>query len=200
MDIDWSEIYRQLESTRMILERGPEITTETRMKVLKARAMALAKEPEREEAGREHLEVLQFQLAQETYGLEASYIQQVLKLTRITPLPGVPSFVMGVVGVGGRIVSVIDLKKLFGLPEKGLPNLNKIIIVRKGEMVFGILADAVLGMCRLAADEIETCLPALTGVYARYLKGVTRDRLIVLDAGRIIGDKSMVIDQEEEAR
>ena len=67
------------------------------------------------------LEVLRFRLASETYALELAWIGQVRPIVDVAPLPGVPPFIRGVVNVGGRIVSLVDLKITFGLPDTGSP-------------------------------------------------------------------------------
>jgi purine-binding chemotaxis protein CheW len=90
---------------------------------------------------------------------------------------------------------VVDLKKFFDLPARGLTNLDKVIIVTDGRMEFGLLADAVAGVREMAPGGIQQALPTLTGVRAEYLKGVTADRLVVLDAGKLLADPAMKICQ-----
>jgi len=70
----------------------------------------------------------------------------------------------------GQILSVIDIKKFFGLPEKGLTDLNKVIVVRTQQMELGILADAVLGVRAIGLSDLQNSLPTLTGIRAEYLR------------------------------
>ena len=88
------------------------------MTVLKERATALAREEKEEKTG-QSVEIVVFILATERYGLETSYIEEVWPLKDFTPLPGTPAFVLGIINVRGRIVSVVDIKKFFDMPEKG---------------------------------------------------------------------------------
>ena len=67
-------------------------------------------------------------------------------------------------------------------------------------MEFGILADAVLGIRKLAVGEIEAALPTLTGIRAQYLKGVTRERMVILDAVKILSDKNIIISEGRETK
>lgn len=194
--IDWKEAHRRLELAQTTLERGLAPSSEEKRRILKARARVLAQEPVKEVLDHDHLEVIEFLLSYETYGIESDYVREVYPLTEITPLPGTPPFVLGIVNVRGQILSVIDLKKFFELPEKGLTDLNKIIIVQDDDMEFGILADAVLGIRKLAVKEIEAALPTLTGIRAQYLKGVTKERMVILDADRLLSDESITINEE----
>jgi purine-binding chemotaxis protein CheW len=200
MSIDWQEVHRRLESAQVALERGLSLTSEEKKRVLKARAKLLAREVEKEGFDQDYLEVVEFLLAYETYGIESAYVREIYPLTEIMPLPGTSPFVQGIVNIRGQILSVIDLKKFFELPEKGLTDLNKIIIIRDDNMEFGILADAVPGIRNLAVEEIEAALPTLTGIRAQYLKGVTRERMVILDAVKILSDNNIIISEGRETK
>jgi purine-binding chemotaxis protein CheW len=165
-------------------------------RILNARAKALARQPKQEEAATERLEVVEFLLAHERYGIELSYIGEVYPLKDLTRIPCAPSFVLGVMNVRGKILSVIDMRKFFDLPAKGLSDLNKVIIVHDNAMEFGILADAVLGVRVLSLAHLLPSLPTLTDIRADYLKGITKDRLALLDGSKILGDRNIVVHEE----
>ena len=173
-----------------------EAQTEEKKKILKARAGALSREPEAKEGIGESLEVVEFLLAQERYGIESSYVREVYPLKDLTPLPRTPPFVLGIINIRGRILSVIDIKKLFDLPERGLTDLNKVIIVRHGMMEMGILADAVIGVASILLSDIQPSLPTLTGVRQRYSKGVTKGPMVILDGAKLLTDPALVVNEE----
>jgi len=122
-------------------------------------------------------------------------VREVVALRELTPLPGAPPFVAGLVNVRGRIVSVVDLKAFFELPSKGLPDLNRVLVVANDSLEFGLLVDAVAGVAQLPLDTLQPALPTLTGVRAEYLRGLTPDRRVVLDGARILGDPKIVVRQ-----
>jgi purine-binding chemotaxis protein CheW len=122
----------------------------------------------------------------------------VYPLRDLTPLPGTPSFVLGIVNVRGRILPVLDLKKFFDLPEQGLTDLHRIILVEGSDVELGLLADAIVGVRPISADSLQASLPTLTGIRLEYLKGVTAERLVVLDVGRILTDPKIVVHEEVE--
>jgi len=166
--------------------------------ILRARARALARPPERAAVAEASLEVLEFQLAQERYALETSYVREVHPLKNLTPLPCTPPFVLGIVNVRGRILAVLDLKKFFGLPENGLTDLHRIILVGGNGLELGLLADVSVGVRSIPVDSLQASLPTLTGIGAEYLKGVTAERLVVLDMGRILADPRIIVHEEVE--
>jgi len=191
--IDWADLHRRLKNTQKILEQGLSLTPEKKREILKKRAKALAREPEIVEGTQRDLEIVEFLLSYETYGIESSFVREVYPLHEITPLPGTPSFVLGIINVRGQILSVLDLRKFFDLSEKGLTDLNKVIIIHDEKMEFGILADAVTGILKISLDMIQPALPTLTGIRAEYLKGVTDKRVVILDAKKILGDEKIIV-------
>ena len=195
MDIAWKEIYDRLAASRAAIERESTRSSKDIRKILKARARVLAQEPADRHAAGETMDVLEFRLANESYCVELSYIQEVWPLKALTPVPGSPAFVLGIINVRGQVFSVIDLKKFFELPEKGLSDLNKVIIVQHNGVAFGILADAIAGVRSIAVADIQPSLPTLTGIRQEYLKGVTREQKVLLDAERLLSDESLIVNE-----
>ncbi len=165
-------------------------------RILRARAEILARVSEESAPEGERLEIVEFLLASEHYAIESAYIGEVYPLKDLTPLPCTPAFVLGVINLRGKILSVIDLHRFFDLPEKGLSDLNKVIILRNDYMEFGILADAIITARWISRAALLSSLPTLTDVRADYLKGVTEDRLVVLDGGKILSDRGVVVHEE----
>lgn len=180
------------------VDRSLEPAPREKKKILKARARTLAREPEPEEAAEEYLEVAEFLLAYETYAIETAYIREVYPLKELTPLPCTPPFVLGIINVRGQILSVIDIKKFFDLPEKGLADLNMVIILHGDGMEFGIMADKILGVKSIPLSAIQPSLPTLTDIRAEYLRGVTEERGIILDAKKILYDNRILVHEEVE--
>jgi purine-binding chemotaxis protein CheW len=177
---------------------GRPVNAQDREKILKSRARELAAEPEQQKIGEEYLEVVEFVLAYEKYGIDSSYVCEVYPLKEFTPLPCTPPFVVGITNVRGQIISVIDIKDFFNLPTQGLTNLNRIIVVQTPEMELGILADAIMGVRLISVNEIQSALPTLTDIRSKYLRGVTKDHLVILDVENILRDPEIIVHEEVE--
>lgn len=196
--IDWPDIHRRLDKVQQVLASGAMPGADEVGRILAARARSLAKPVVVSETGDE-LEVIEFILSGEHYGLEFAFVREVFPISDLTPVPCTPNFVLGIVNVRGEIVSVIDLRKFFELPEAGLTDLNRVIILRSPAMTFGILADAVSGVRSVGRHELQASLPTLNGRREDYLLGVTAEPLIVLDAARLLADPRMVVEESIEA-
>lgn len=194
--IDWGVIYNRLEAARRIIERGGEPTPGEKKKILKARARELAKGTGEQEESGESIEVVEFIVAYERYGIESSYVTEVYPLKDITPLPGTPLFLAGIINVRGRIISVVDIKKFFDLPEKGLGDFNKLVILASETMELGVLADEIPGVGKIAVSQLQSAPATFTGVREEYLKGITRDRMAVIDGKKLLSDKRLIVYQE----
>jgi purine-binding chemotaxis protein CheW len=193
---DWSGLHRRIEAIRTALEQDSTPSREDEAARLRARAQALSREPEPEQAAQEYLEVVEFRLAQERYAIESPLIREVYPLKELTPLPCTPAFVRGVINVRGQIVSIIDLKTFFDLPDQALTDLNKVLIVQNDRMEFGILADVIIGGRCIPHAAIQPPLATLSGIRAEYMYGVTSERLVILDARKILADPRIVVHEE----
>ena len=163
-------------------------------RILRDRARLLARAPE--QVSDSLLEVLEFRLGPERYAVETTLVGEVYPLRDLTPLPCTPPFVRGIVNLRGHILPVLDLKRLFDLPEQELTDQHCIIVVRGVALEFGLLADVIVGVRSIPMESLQTSLPTLTGIRDEYLKGVTAERLLVLDLASIVADPKIVIHQE----
>lgn len=196
--VDWLEIHRRLQRAHEVLQTAGRPTGDRAREILRQRARALAHRTTEESRDEATLEIVEFQLATERYGVETSFVQEVYPLRELTSLPGAPPFVLGIINLRGVILSVIDLKRFFELPTGGLTALNKVIVLASPTMQFGLLADAILGVRTIPVSSLQSSLPTLTGIREKYLKGIASDRFIILDAERLLGDSNIIVRQDIE--
>jgi purine-binding chemotaxis protein CheW len=178
-----------------------EITTEELAEILQARARVLAQVPLEEDEGA-HLEVVVFTLGEETYAVEAGRVAVIQPLERWTPVPCTPDFVLGVINLRGRVLSVIDLHRFLGQegvhPEQGV----EVIVVKVGRMELGIAVNRVQAVRSLNLKDLEPALSAQRvsgrsmGGSAAYARGVTADMLVLLDLEALLGDERIVVWEE----
>jgi purine-binding chemotaxis protein CheW len=168
------------------------------LEILKTRAKELAEEHHEETVGENAVEVLEFLLASERYAVETGYIREVYPMREYTSIPGTPTFVLGLVNIRGQVLSVIDIRRFFDLPVKGLSDLNRVIVIATPKMEMGILADRIVGVHHIPQVEIQPSLPTLTGIRAEYLRGITKDGLVVLDVSKMFKDSKLIVNEEVE--
>ena len=189
---------KALENGESAMRKPLEDTPEKKSAILRSRAKKLSQVTESKGTHEEYFEVLEFLLAQETYAIETMFVREVYPMTELTTLPCTPAFVTGLINVRGQILTVVDMKKFFDLPEKGITNLNKVIVVKKDAMELGILADEIIGIKSIYGNDIKPAPATITGIGAEYLRGVTAEGLIVLDMERLLTDKKLIVQEEIE--
>ncbi len=191
--------YSDREVGNGIMRMRREISVQKKKEILQIRSRELAEKSKEEYLDTEYFEVVEFILSFETYAIESSYVGEVYSLKDFTHVPCTPSFVLGITNVRGRIISVIDIRKFFNLPERGLTNLNRVIVVHTPDMELGILADSIKEVRLLSRKAIQPTPPTLMDIGSEFLQGVTEDCVIVLDVRKILCDSRIIVHQEVEA-
>jgi purine-binding chemotaxis protein CheW len=195
--MDWpAMLERQQLAYAAAADAGGTTSPEETQATLKARAALLAVRLPQEADAASRLDCLEFLLSGESYAMELCYITQTLPLAEFTPLFCTPAFVLGITNLRGKIISIIDLRRFFELPEVGLCDLNRVIVVSLGTMEFGILADSIVGVISLPLEGLQPPPAALTGIREEFLRGVTAERLALLDMGKILSDSRIVVHEE----
>jgi len=191
--IDWDAIKKRIESAGEALSAGR--SSKSPAATLEERARALSVPPAQAPAGEEECAVaVVFTLGGERFAIESAFMSEVAHCAGIVPVPCTPEFVLGIVRLRGEVVSVIDLRKFFELPSRGLTDMNRLLVLSSGEMRFGVLADAVEGVVEIRMGELKK-LPTLSGVREEYLAGVSADGITVLSGARLLAGSSIIINE-----
>lgn len=170
----------------------PDPTTE----ILQARARKLAQPRAHSEEQTQHLDVTCFTLADESYGFESRFIREIIPATQITPLPGVPPFIAGIMNLRGRILCLMEPRHLLGLTAPAPKERSLVIVLASAEQEFGLLIDSLTGVRRLPQHSVQEHLPTLSEQGRRYLHGIGPEQLILLDAQAMLLDPRLRIEDE----
>ncbi|RKF19504.1 chemotaxis protein CheW [Alginatibacterium sediminis] len=139
----------------------------------------------------EILQWVTFQLEQETYGINVMQVQEVLRYTEIAPVPGAPSYVLGIINLRGNVVTVIDTRSRFGLPSAEITDNSRIVIIEAEKQVIGILVDSVAEVVYLRGSDIDMAPNVGTEESAKFIQGVSNREgqlLILVDLNRLLSD------------
>jgi twitching motility protein PilI len=136
---------------------------------------------------------LKFKLNQQTPALLAmSQAQEVIFLppNRLTSMPNMPPFVLGLMNRRSRVMWVINLAQMLGLNEilTTVQQYN-VVIIRNGSVSLGVVVQSVEGVIRLVPDQIQSVQGQISSALVPYLRGCTLSEteiLLVLDAAGII--------------
>ena len=137
------------------------------------------------------LQWVTFRLDGETYGINVMQVQEVLRYTDIAPVPGASSHVLGIINLRGKVVTVIDTRLRFGLPQGELNDNTRIVIIEASAHVIGILVDSVAEVVYLRQSEIDSSPNVGNEESARYIQGVCHkdeELLILIELDKMLTD------------
>jgi purine-binding chemotaxis protein CheW len=149
---------------------------------------APAREERRAAEATEHL--VTFVLQREEYGVDVRLVQEIIRVTEITPVPRAPEAIRGVINLRGRIIPVVDLKRRLGLGETSVEAKTRIVVVKVRERLMGLLVDAASQVLKVPVSVIEAAPEEVVEIDANQIRGVAKlpGRLIILmDLNRVLG-------------
>ncbi len=115
-------------------------------------------------------QILIFTLNEQRYAIPLGVVEMVVRMVAITPLPGGPEFIDGVINVHGKIIPVLNLRCRFGLPGRPAGFNDQLIILRCATRSFALIADMACDVwdcteqMQTETAEIIPDLPLLTAV------------------------------------
>ena len=141
---------------------------------------------------RDTMHAFTFLLDNTLYALRLETVERVVHAADLTPLPGAPAVVLGLLDFEGRIVPVVDIRARFRLPVREMGVEDFIIIAKTSRKTLGILVDAPGEVINVAEADIDRGTGVLLG--SEYIEGVVR-----LDVGLVlIHDLESFLSFEEE--
>lgn len=134
-----------------------------------------------------------FLLDERRVALPLQCVVRVLRAVEITPLPGLPAVVLGIINVQGRVVPVLDIRQRFGLSTRELFLSDQIIVARTATRTVALVVETVLDVLEISTESVvdgESIVP-----HMEYVRGVVK-----LDDGLLLIhdlDTFLALDEEQ---
>jgi len=116
------------------------------------------------ELDQKKIKYLIFRLDNTEYGIEILKVREIIRISPITPVKNLPSYIKGVINIRGKIIPITDLRIRLGLGKSDYTDSTCIIILdindEESSILKGIIVDSVTGVCEIRARDIEP-LPEL---------------------------------------
>ena len=115
-----------------------------------------------------------------TYGLHLEAVDRVLRMAEVTPLPGAPDAVEGVVNIQGEVVTIVSIRKRLGLAHRSDALSDSLVVARARSRRVAIIAESVLGVVERPSDAVVNCGEFARGI--QHIEGVlkTSDGLVLI--------------------
>ncbi|HTP67065.1 MAG TPA: chemotaxis protein CheW [Geobacteraceae bacterium] len=141
------------------------------------------------EAEEDFREFLCFRVAGERYGVDIMEIKEIIKPREVTEVPRMPEYVSGVISLRGVIIPVFDMHRRLGHAVSEGSRRERIIVVKRGEELFGVTVDEVIQVARISADGVEPPPAVLEGIDRDFVGGIGRHdgkMLILLNLAKVL--------------
>jgi purine-binding chemotaxis protein CheW len=181
--IDWDAVRARL--ARVAAATHP--TADHERRILRQRARALAAPPPRA-APATTVSVLGFTLAGAPHAVETRHVREIVRLVDLTPVPGAPDTLLGLVPVRGEVVAVFDLRRLLALEGRGAPP-SRLVVLGGEHLELAVAVDAVNDITLVDLATLRE--PPIAGSLVR---GLTADT-VLLDGAALLSDPRTQLDE-----
>src|SRR5690349_16320019 len=144
--------------------------SEQELATLRARAERIAI-PVQTETQVEASAALFIKVRGESYALPMEAVSAVYEGVKVTPVPNVPAFALGIANIRGRVVFVLDLGVLLGIPDSTSIEGELPVVVLESDLGIACQVDAIEGIESLATGQLTKDIPTLTLINKAYLQG-----------------------------
>lgn len=161
--------------------------------VLQQRAEALARQTAAGDGGLDRLTLITFRLGAERYGIDIQHLLEIQRADLITPIPGVPPHVLGVISQRGTVLTVLSPGVLLGLRCDGWTGDARILIIHASDHTVGLLVDEVLGVLDVDRQELRPPLVHGWEGWHRHITHLTSDLVHLLDPAGLLADPDLIV-------
>jgi purine-binding chemotaxis protein CheW len=126
------------------------------------------------------MDLVVFEIDGRRYGLPAADVREIVRAVTVSPLPGAPSVVEGLINVRGALVPVLDLRARFSMAAKDPSHTDHLLLSSAGTRLVAIRADRALDLAQVDPADVEN--PTAIVPDAQYLRGVAKlpDGLVLI--------------------
>ncbi|MBP5449035.1 MAG: purine-binding chemotaxis protein CheW [Spirochaetales bacterium] len=146
------------------------------------------------------MSLVTFKISNETYAIDIMEVNEIVKLTEITPIPNAPDFVDGIITLRGDIIPIVDLNKRFNFAPREYSEEDElfraIVIIRVQDMTIGILIDQVNRVIPIDRNQIQPPPQMVAGIGSEFISGVVKQNdnlFVILDIQKLFSKKELMM-------
>ncbi len=137
---------------------------------------------------------LTIKLNEEYFALNIKDIREIIPYSVPSPVPNMPSYISGLIHLRGFFLPVIDLKKIFGIPEKkGLK--KKIVVMSFLKRVIGIDVDDAEDIITVKKEDIIPTPNLITHINSNFFLGgfyLNEKIILIVDQKKVFSDINLI--------
>ena len=134
---------------------------------------------------------LTFMLAEDEFGINISYVTEIIGILAITFVPDLPIFVKGIINLRGQIIPVIDVRLRFQKEPMDYNDRTCVIVLQIKDLSIGFIVDSVASCCAIPHESVIEPPVAQRNFHQKYVSGIGRmaDKIVqILNCEKLISE------------
>ena len=139
---------------------------------------------------------LTFVLGNEVYGLDISFVTEIIGIQEITEVPELPKYIRGIINLRGQIIPVMDVRLRFKKPVIEYTDRTCVIVIEIMEVSVGLIVDGVAEVLSIDQDDIVPPPDIKTNVSSKFIKGIGKvdnSVKLLLDCNKLLNYEEMEV-------
>lgn len=147
-----------------------------------------------------------FQVGTDVFGIELKYVNEIIQMQPVTPIPEVEHFIKGLINLRGKIIPVIDVADRFGKESFEYNDRTCVIVIEVKNIEVGLIIENI---AEVVSIEEEDILPPPTvghgSIQNKFVRGIGKigeNVKLLLDPVKLLSDDALDFldkqDTEEE--
>lgn len=146
------------------------------------------------------VQYIKVEMGVETFGIDISYVDNIVRMQHITRVPDTPAYIKGVINLRGEIIPIMNLRLKMGLEEIEETKATRIIIIKMEQVgKLGLIVDCVKEVISLSEDQMEATKYDKKDDSQHFVSAVGKvgDSIIsLLDLNTVVTEKAVKEDKE----
>lgn len=143
-----------------------------------------------------------FQVGTDVFGIELKYVNEIIQMQPVTPIPEVEHFIKGLINLRGKIIPVIDVADRFGKESFEYNDRTCVIVIEVKNIEVGLIIENI---AEVVSIEEEDILPPPTvghgSIQNKFVRGIGKigeNVKLLLDPVKLLSDDALdFLDKQE---
>ncbi len=141
---------------------------------------------------KEKVQYIVVSIGNEHYGLDISYVDNIIRMCKITRVPKAPFHYVGIINLRGEVVPLMSLRRKMKLDDDEFTDKSRIIILKtEGQGLVGVIVDEVKEVIALSEDEIDRNAQTSQTEKENYINGIGKngaELISIFEISSILGE------------
>lgn len=135
-------------------------------------------------------------IGSEQYGIDISYVDNIVRMQKITRVPKAQTYFKGIINLRGEIVPVMSIRTKMGLEPDEFTDASRIIILKiEQQGALGIIIDEVKEVVTLGEEEIDKVGSSSKDEKSNFINGIGKNGEELIS----LFDINAIVDEKENA-